>query len=137
MGEVASVSRHSNILKSRRHLLSCLVFLLPLTQLLWNFSSTGRAKRRIEMLLFTVVCTFQEPVHDAVEGILKSLLHFFFRVHSLFSCRALQKWPAGPKKKVKLKNDADQPRRTPRNQSAIAKRKTESKTSRFQSYSCD
>lgn len=53
------------------------------------------------MLLFTVVCTFQEPVHDAVESILKSLLHFFFFffwVHSLFGCEALQKWPAGLKK---------------------------------------
>lgn len=111
MGEVASVSRHSNILKSRRHLLSCLVARSTTTAYLVivEFLLCSASKREIEMLLFTVVRTFQEPVHDAVESILKSLLHFFFFIaHSLFGCRALQKWPAGlgerEKKKKKKSN---------------------------------
>lgn len=144
MGEVASVSQHSNILKSRRHLLSCLVARSTTTAYLVivEFLLCSASKREIEMLLFTVVRTFQEPVHDAVESILKSLLHFFFFHGAFFvrlqsaaevACRTGGK----EKKKVKLKNGAELPRRTPLNQSVIAGYKTESKTRRFHSRSCE
>lgn len=65
-----------------------------------EFLLCSASKCELEMLLFTVARTFQVPVHDAVESILKSLLHlFFFIAHSLFGCGALQKWPAGLEKK--------------------------------------
>lgn len=105
------------------------------------FLLRSASKREIEMLLFTVVRTFQEPVHDAVESILKSLLHFFFCffiAHSLFRLQsaaevACRTGGGG----VKLKNGAKLPRRTPLNQSVIAGYKTESKTRRFHSHSCE
>lgn len=123
MREVASVSRHSNALKSRRHLLSCLAARSTTTAAAYlaivEFLLCAASEREIEMLLFTVVRTFQEPVHDAVESILKSLLHFFFFFHSAFfvrlqsACRSGLQDCGGGKKKFKLKNGAELPRRTP------------------------
>lgn len=139
----ASVSRqalqHTKVPATSAQLLSCCCSTTTAYLVIVEFLLCSACKRETEMLLFTVVCTFQEPVHDAVESILKSLLHsfFFLIAHSLLGCRALQRWLARLNKKVQLKNGAEQPRRTPLNQSVIAGCKTESKTRRFHSYSCD